>query len=161
MAVTAEWDPQVCDFCLPLFALVSSPRNHVRTLQCSRGSELAWTELHLISQTAALFQASDALYSGIISEFRWTEEPRCTWPLSAHNSIKAKSDLLHLPLHLASLTMSLNFTSVHGAPLAWMWWGVLSQHLPFLTIHYTCTISIYRVVRALWCTFIFISTSSV
>lgn len=34
------------------------------------------------------------MLSGIISGFRWTEEPRCIWPPTVQNSIKAKSDLL-------------------------------------------------------------------
>lgn len=80
-------------------------------------SDLPLKKHHLISETLeAACQASDVLYSGVISGFRWTEEPRCIWPLSVQDSIKAKSDLFCFSFSFAPLLfllISLQFTVLY------------------------------------------------
>lgn len=98
---------ELSDFCSLLFTFpprtrLSSPRNHVWGLYSSpKAASLLQNKgplLFFFSSLLLLFQKSfqvcDALYSGIISGFRWTEERRCIWPPTVQNSIKAKSDLL-------------------------------------------------------------------
>lgn len=176
-----EWDPQLSNFCLLLFTLVSCchvimcegttarQRQHL----CKKRKKI-WTTPEGAPpylRNSGAFQASDALYSGIISGFIWTEEPRCIWPLSVQNSIKAKPDLLHVSLHPQTHTISLNFTSIHSALLAWMLYEVYCHsicHLPINFfdrlnhVYYMCTIYILMnsIVRALWCISIFIFISS-
>lgn len=102
------------------------------------------SELHLISETLeTALQASDVLYSGVISGFRWTEEPRCIWPLSVQNSIKAKPDLLRLSLPFPPslfLLISLQFTVLY-----WHEWQMSciaaasnNKHLSFVGHLYLC-----------------------
>lgn len=80
-------------------------------------SDLPLKKHHLISETLeAACQVSDVLYSGVISGFRWTEEPRCIWPLSVQDSIKAKSDLFCFSFSFAPLLfllISLQFTVLY------------------------------------------------
>lgn len=122
-----EWDPQVSDFCLLLFTLVScrhvimcgDTTSRQRQHLCKKKEKKIWTTSEGAPpylRNSGAFQASGALYSGIISGFRWTEEPRCIWPLSVQNSIKAKPDLLHLSPHSTPslfLLISLQFTALY------------------------------------------------